>query len=255
MQNYEAVSEELHKNKYWKHVSDFRFASHDALCSLVIQEAPKAALHLPIAFSKAGDHFGLFAVQGLETGTNYLVDSAGNWQGDYIPMVYRHYPFALASSEDKQVLCIDRESGLINEKEGHTFFDEEVNPSHHIKEKLDLLSQFSANQNATKKLCAMLEEANLLEPWPISVKNEDKEIKVNGLFRVNEVKFNTLEANSLKELRDNGALPLIFCQLLSMQNLARLLRWGQPSGLISKMPDELSLDFQNDGGNINFEGL
>lgn len=224
MPNYEVVSQDVHKNLRWNPINDYTFAARDALSPLVMQEAPMAALHLPIAFTKTGEHFGLFAVQGLEAGSNYLVDAAGQWLAAYIPATYRAYPFALGTSEDQQqLLCIDSDSGLINSTEGYTFFDEQGAPGKQVQETLDFLSQVAANRQATQELCLLLEEFELLEPWLISVKKGDKEVPVAGLFRVNEAKFNTLEADALLNLRDKGALPLIFCQLISIQNLPRIM--------------------------------
>lgn len=253
MPNYEAVSKELHKNKYWKPVSNFRFAAQDALCSLVMQEAPKAVLHLPIAFSKAGEHFALFAVQGLKDGENHLIDAAGNWLTGYIPAAYRGYPFALANSDEQLVLCIDTDSGLINDNEGEAFFDELDEPSPRIKEILDFLSQVATNKQTTHTLCLLLAELELLEPWPITVNIEDKDVSVEGLYRISEAKFNTLDTDTLTSLRDKGALPLIFCQLLSMQNLAHIVEKTSQSSPSTALPNKL-FDLGGDG-NISFESI
>lgn len=251
MPNYVAVSKELHKNMFWKPVSNFSFAAQDALCPIVIQEAPRAALHLPIAFSKMGDHFGLFVVQGFEPGSNYLVDATGNWLAGYIPAAYRGFPFALTNAEDQQVLCFDSDSGLINDKEGNTFFDETGEPSAQIKQTLDFLSQVSQNHSVTVALCLLLEKLDLLEPWPISVKKDDEDVSVDGLFCIDEGKFNSLKVEDLVTLRDRGVLALIYCQLLSMQNLARINPGSKPG----ELPLELPFDLPNDDGNISFEGL
>lgn len=254
MPSYEVVSKESHQNRYWEPVKNFKFAAHDALCSLVMQEVPKAVLHLPIAFSKAGEHFALFVVQSLSEGDNYLIDEAGNWLAGYIPAAYRGYPFALAESEGQQFLCIDRDSGLINELEGEAFFDEFGEPSPRIKEILEFHSQVSLNKQSTHALCRLLEELGLLEPWPITVKKGEKELPVEGLFRVNETKLNTLDADMLTTLRDKGALPLIFCQLLSMQNLALIIEKGSTIDTATALPDEV-FDFAYGDGNISFDGI
>jgi len=254
MPNYEVVSKESHINSRWKSSNNYMFTAKDSLCPLVMQEVPKAALHLPISFFKTGEHFGLFAVQGLEDGVNSLIDGQGNWLAGYIPAVYRGYPFLIANAEEEQVLCIDSDSGLIGQDEGEMFFDELSEPSPKLKEIIDFLTQVYADKPATQALCLLLEEHDLIEPWPITFKRNDKDVPVEGLFRVNETKFNTLDTSALTTLRDKGALPLIFCQLLSMQNLAHINRRGLTSGSTTGVPAEL-FDLSVDDGNISFEGF
>lgn len=257
MPNYEAISKEFHFNKRWKLTNNFKFTAQDALCPLVMQELPKIALYMPIAFSKAGDHFEVFAVLGLTNGSNYLVDDDGRWLAGYIPAAYRSYPFTLAATdENKEVLCIDVESGQLSETEGNSFFDEDGEPTAKIKETLDFLTSVATNRKLTLSLCLLLEKLDLLEPWPITVTTKDGEMPVKGLSRVNEVTFNALDAETLAELRNKGALSLIFCQLISMQNLARIAELAQ-ARTVATLPDELDLDFNfgSDEGNISFEGL
>ena len=256
MPHYVAVSKELHLYKRWSASSNFKFASKDALCPLVMQEAPRAALQLPIAFSKAGDHIGLFVLQGLEAGSNYLVDNEGRWLAEYIPAAYRGYPFILATTDNNDlVLCFDMDSGLISETEGNAFFDDEGKPGTRINEALEFLSSFSANSQKTHLVCLLLEELDILEPWPINIKKGDQNVPVGGLFRVNEIKFNSLDVENFVKLRDKGALPLIFCHLLSMQNLARIAHLFKTQSTTTALPQELDFDFTDDNGNISFDGL
>lgn len=45
---------------------------------------------------------------------------------------------------------------------------------------------------------------------------------MGGLFRIDEDALNALDTEAFLQLRKMGALPLIYCQLLSIQNLQRL---------------------------------
>lgn len=131
------------------------------------------------------------------------------------------------------------------------FFDETGEPSTQIKQTLEFLSQVSQNHSVTQALCLLLEELELLVPWPISIKKDDMDVSVDGLFCVDESKFNTLKVEDLATLRDKGVLALIYCQLISMQNLARI----DPGSKPEELPLELPFDLPNDDGNISFEGL
>ncbi len=256
MPNYVAVSLELHADKRWARSSNFKFAAHDALSPLVMKEVPTAILSVPIAFSKVDDHFGLFAVQGLEPGRNNLVDASGNWLTDYIPAIYRGYPFALAETDDeKQILCVDGESPLIADTGEHRFFNDNGEPTTQIKETLEFLSEVAGFRLLTHTLCLLLEELDLLEPWLINIKKGEEEVPLEGLYRVNETKFNNVDIETLAKLRDKRALPLIFSQLLSMQNLARVAKLGASQGNGADLPKELEFDYADNDGNISFAGL
>ncbi|MBW2187512.1 MAG: SapC family protein [Deltaproteobacteria bacterium] len=45
-----------------------------------------------------------------------------------------------------------------------------------------------------------------------------------GFFRIVEQALNTLGKDDYEEVRQAGVLPLIYCQLLSMQHLQALVR-------------------------------
>lgn len=254
MPNYEVLTKELHHTKHWIPNSNYLFAARDALCSLTLLEVPSAAVYLPIAFSKVGDHFELFVIQGLQFGRNYLVDDAGNWLAGYIPAPYRVHPFALAKSADDQLLlCID--SSSLSDTEGKSLFNADGAPSEDVEMSLDFLGQVEKSRVATTAMCALLEEMDLLTPWPIATKVDGEDAKIDGLFHIDEAKFNALEAEKLLALRDRGVLPLIYSQLLSTQNLPRIANRAPLYGVAPKVPEELTFDFSKDTGSINFDTL
>lgn len=258
MPKYQVVSKDAHKNLRWKPTNNFKFTAKDHLCSLVLEEAPRAALHVPIAFSRTGEHFGLFVLQGLEQETNYFVSSTGEWLAGYIPAAYRGYPFALTDSGNgQQVLCIDSNSDSLSETAGSTFFEDDGEPSAQIQEIMTFLSHIYRNHLSTQALCAFLQEKDLFEPWPIVVKKDEEEVTVEGVFRINEAKFNELDAATLIQLRDKGALPLIYCQLISMQNYSTLAALAPSSRVKASpaTPSEISFDVGSTFGNLSFNDL
>jgi hypothetical protein len=254
MSNYEAISKSLHKGKYWKPFSNYEFAAQDSVCPIVALEVPKAVLHLPIAFTKLEDRLELCAVLGFGAGNSCVVDSAGQWLAGYIPAFYRGDPFALATTqEDKQTLCIKTDS--ISDYEGEEIFDDMGEPSDQIQKIIDFLSGIARNAEATHAICKVLEKLDLLEPWPIIIRNGESEKTIEGLIRINEEKFNSLTADAFLDLREEGALSLIFLQLLSMQNLHKITQLVKSDETQAVLPEELPFDFSGDHGNISFDGL
>jgi len=251
------ISREKHANKRWKRYTSYDFAATDAVAPLVAQELPRACLSLPIGFVKAGDGFQLVAVQGLVPGKNLWVRPDGRWAGPYVPAAYRGYPFVLANTEDgKRVLCVREDSGLISAVEGEPVFDAEGNPAKPVQDVLNFLDQVSGNAKVTARQCALLAEHDLIQPWNVQLKTGSGEQPVQGLFRVDEAALNALPPESFEALRKGGVLPLVYCQLLSMQHLQVLGKLANDHAEAKKLLEpetgDLDLEFLHDDGNIRF---
>lgn len=223
MPNYIPVSKETHASKRWKRIDNYSFAAKDAVAPLVAQELPRALMHLPIGFIEQEEQFVPVAILGLQPGQNLFVASDGRWLNGYTPAVYRGYPFQLADTEDGQrVLVINEDSGIGNKTEGEPFFDEEGNPSQELKGVLDFLNQVHANRELTQHICKVLAEHLLIKPWPINVQGTEGERKIEGLYCIDEAAMNALPPEAFEALRQAGALPIAYCQLLSMQHIQKL---------------------------------
>ncbi|MGG7055789.1 SapC family protein [Nitrosomonas sp. ANs5] len=261
MPNYQVVSKTHHTTKRWQRFASYQFAASDAVASLVVKELPSAVMHLPIGFIAADQTFSLVAMQGLAPGKNLLVAPDGRWLAGYVPAAYRSFPFALANTENgQQVLCIDEESGLLSDAEGELFFNDDGTPSKSVADVLNFLEHVQANREATVRICAVLQKHDLIQPWPIKVKTESGERNIEGLHRIDEAALNALPEEAFAELRKTGALPVAYCQLLSMQHLAKLGKLAQAHAQAQTAPaaapnGELDLEFLKNDGNISFGNI
>lgn len=239
----------------WRRPANYRFAAIDTVCPLMAHELPKAVLSLPVSFMRSNEKFRLFALQGLTSNQNLFVDDNGKWLGNYVPGVYRAYPFLLANAgSGSGILCVHEESDLIGEKVGkETFFEEDGKLSKSVEEIMNFLVELHEFRDATDRICSVLDHYGLIEPWPINIRRVSGDESISGFYRINESALNQLAPQGLQELRDCGALVTAYCQIISMQNLsnlARLLQSKQRSPAI--LPKELNLDFLNSTGNISF---
>ncbi len=230
---------------------------------LSLAELPKAAMSLPIGFIKQEDNYLPAAILNLQPGKNLLVATNGNWLGPYIPAAFRAFPFVLATTENGQkVLCIDEDSGLVNdEAEGEPFFDEEGNPSKAIQDVLAFMTQQDKSRQATASSCAMLAKHELIQPWPINLQTDSGMQEIAGIFRIDEEKLNRIPAEALSEVRDSGGLTIAYCQLLSIQHLSLL---GELARAHAKAVNasqnivkngELDIEFLKKTDSISFSGF
>ncbi len=229
--------------KQWQRVTNYTHAANDTICPLVVQELPKVQLSLPIAFAYINEQPTLVAVQGIKPNKNILVDNSGKWIGKDIPAAYRGYPFLLANTEDgQQVLCFDEESGLLTEKDDEAFFGEDGEVAEAVKGVMTFLTNVQNNRTSTLNICTVLHDNNLIQPWPIKLKTDDGEVPVEGLFRIDEAALNALDKDVFEDIRQAGALPLIYCQLLSMQHLPALANLAAQVDKVEQQQTDVVLD-------------
>lgn len=261
MANLQAISKTQYSDKKWQRFPDYGFTAKDAVCPLIAQEIPKAMANMTIAFLCLEDNYSLVAVQGLNADTNLYVDAKGKWLGKYIPACYRSYPFMLAANaadEGKLVLCIDEDSGLVNDDHAEeVFFGENGELSDSVQAVLKFLTELQSGRQATSRICDVLQEYNLLKPWGLQIQLEKSAHKVEGLFCIDEVALNELSDEDFITLRQAHALPIIYSQLLSMQHIAVLANATQARTKLSGQAQagELNFDAIGEDGNISFDNL
>jgi hypothetical protein len=218
------VTRQEHANKRWSRRTSFTFAANDAVTLLMASEVASAVHSLPIAFIKQGEEYKLVLVMGLEPGQNLLVSSTGKWASDYIPLSYKTGPFRMGSDENgNSLLCVDEATGLVSDgNDGERFFEDDGEPSESVNAVLALLAQIDSSRKVTDNICAIFAKHGLIEPWVITLDNDEQDQTVQGLYRVNEAALNALSNEDFLEVRRSGALSLVYCQLISMQNLKKL---------------------------------
>ena len=225
MSQFTAVTIEQFGNKAWKRNTNYAFAAQANILPVVAIELTKVASAMPLGFVQTENSFQLVVITSWQPGTNFFVSHNGFWIGEYLPAILCGYPFRLIKPQDREecILCIDEESGLvIEEGQGEPFYDSTGAPSQSVKDMLGFLAQVEQSRVATQAAVDALQEANLMQPWPISVQNGDNAVTSEGLFRVDETALNALPDEVFLTLRNTGALTVAYAQLLSMNQLSVL---------------------------------
>ncbi len=236
MPEFAAITPERHAKKVWKRVTDYAFVAEDTGIPLVGAELSKAALAMPIGFMKIDAGYQLFAMTSLQPGTNLYVAPDGMWLAGYIPAALRGYPFRLLKPEnaEKSILCINEASGLVveSEEDGNAFFNDQDQPTQAIKDILNFLIEVEASRALTQRAVNALADAGLITPWEINLKQGEKVMPVEGLFRIDEAALNKIDDEDFLAVRKAGGLALAYAQLLSMNQLTVLERLGKLRGQI-----------------------
>jgi SapC len=230
MPQFTAVSRERHAGKAWQRYTSYAFTARDAVLPLVVSELTQAVMTMPVAFVKQDGRYVLMAVLSLTPGRNLFVAPDGRWLGEYVPAVLRSYPFRLLRPEgaEESILCVDEHSGLVGDAgQGEAFFDADGGLADTLKRTLDFLSHLERSRAATEMAVAALAEAGVIESWPLTLKNSGAAVPVIGLHRIAENRFNALDDEAVLKLRRAGALPIVYMQLLSMQQTPVLTRLAE----------------------------
>ena len=190
------------------------------------------ARHYPIVFTSgdAGKSFAAVAVLGLNAGEN-LFYADGAWaSGAYVPAYARRYPFCMARvnvnkvEQKDRLICVEKSS---LDENGEPMFDSSGQPSEKWKGVERLLSEYEADLERMREMCAVLADYGLLEPFSMqaTMKKEKggAKMQLTGMHRVAEKNLENLNTAQLKNLMRNGYLARLYLHLISLENFARLL--------------------------------
>jgi|SRR6185503_2829856 len=209
------------------------FVQRSNAIPLSYTEMQPAAREYPIVFasSDGAKTFAAVAVLGIADGENLLFKD-GAWAPNvYVPAYARRYPFCMAKvSIDKapqkdRLICIEK--AFVDEQRGAPLFDAKGKPSERWGEIERLLSEYEADLERSREMCALLADYGLLEAFTMQATLAKEKgggaMHVTGMHRVNEKNLENLNAAQLKNLVRKGVLARIYLHLLSLENFARLL--------------------------------
>lgn len=191
------------------------------------------AREYPIVFSSGdgGKTFAAVAVLGITAGEN-LFHSDNGWERNvYVPAYARRYPFCMAKvtldkvEQKNRLICVEK--SVLDEDAGEALFDAGGKPTERWTQLERLLTEYEADLERGRDMCALLSDYGLLEPFSMQATlNKDKgggAMQLTGMHRVAEKNLETLNAAQLKNLMRKGVLARIYMHLLSLENFARLL--------------------------------
>jgi hypothetical protein len=261
MAEYQAVTQSEHGHKTWEPLTNFKAFAGERTAPLVAAEFAKACVALPIAWVDNEGVFDPIALLGLQANENLLINAQGKWIEGYLPAHYRTQPFRLIQTGDEQLTLGVREDIdlVMNSVSGNLFFNEEGQLSKELNELVGLLQKVESNRKATALASIALNESGLLEPWSLAPKVYGEPKKLGGLYRVSQTALNSVDAETLKHIRDTGALAMAYCQQISEPLVQRLERLheqrSQAKTKRSAHPaDQQSFGLGDDEG-ISFGGM
>jgi hypothetical protein len=241
MVNVVPVDRKRHGSKGWRRLPDFGFVADEFVVSLSGSEFPQALPAMPIGFVEQAGTYAPVGLVAVKKGSNVFVGPGGQWLGNYVPFVLRSYPFSLIHQKgsDQKVLAVDEDSGLVVDEvaEGvEAFFEADGSPSSTTKTVAEYLHILDRDQEMTRRAVSALAEANLIEPWSLTVPIGNENVTVSGLHRVNEPALQALDDAAFLKLRKTGSLAVAYGQLFSMAQVSVLTKLSMIQQQMAKGP-------------------
>lgn len=225
-----ALDKEVHKGLGIPSGTSHAFAKSLNGISVLAAEFFRAAWDYPLVFVQPdnSDSFSVIAVTSLVDNDNLFIDRNGEWNSDaYIPAFVRCWPFygvpltGDPAREGEVLICVD---GSALTPEGEPLFDTAGNATARLNAAQQLIAQFDAERVVTEQLCHNVKRLELLEPFEaLALPKTGKEMRLGGMFRVDETKLNALPPEEIKQLMMRGELSRIYAHLMSLENFQALL--------------------------------
>ncbi len=205
------------------------FARKMHWCPTTVTEMMAAGLSYPLVFS--GDEKRPIAVMGLRDGHNVFFNDSGLVNAeDYVPGFFRRYPFALATGpkEEEKIVCIDTGSPLVTSDNPDLPLYDGTEPSQYLQDSVKFLQAYDADWRRTKQFVEMMKELDLFELKSVNYRGPDDgpdgpSSKLADYFAITPEKMAKLSAAKLAELRDNGALQVIYAHQMSLINWQKVI--------------------------------
>jgi len=189
---------------------------------VVISEFPALAVHYPILFSRQAETGRFFAgaVMGFYPGENLFFPSPRG-QHIYLPLSLQREPFFISGDN----LAVDLEHPLVDREDGEPLFDEDREPTAHLKSVQSALTQLKFGIEATDTFISSLLELKLVEPIDISLSfdNGDR-CRLEGLYTVSNDRLQDLSDGQVLDLFRQGYLQLAYSMIGSLKQLSLLTR-------------------------------
>jgi hypothetical protein len=184
----------------------------------------------PIVFTSGdgGKTFAAVAVLGVTAGENLFYQDGAWTLKAYVPAYARRYPFCMArvrvnqAERKDRLICVDKPR---LDDAGEALFGADGKPTEKWGTLERLLSEYEADLERSREMCAVLADYGVLEPFTMQAKPKDgaAATQMTGMHRVSEKKLEELNAAQLKNLLRKGLMARVYMHLLSLHNFGRLM--------------------------------
>lgn len=222
------MTAERHGKKSLGQRANYKFTAGFEAVPLNVTEFGWAMKSYPIVFS--GDETVVpLAVLGFRDDENLFVDSKGNWaKHHYVPAFIRRYPFALAPTDDDNlILCVDETADTLVDGGKRPLFDN-GRPSEMTTAVLEFCQAYEGQFQHSRAFAKDLNDRKLLiENGAEATLKSGKKLALGGFRVIDQSQFDALSDDVFAEWRRRGWLSAVYCHLFSLTNWHTLFERAQ----------------------------
>jgi hypothetical protein len=170
------------------------------------------------------------AMFGFQDEENLFLEG-DRWSASYIPLMMRRGPFMIgfqggdpgSGTDRSMVITIDMDNPRVGAS-GELLFEPFGGNSAYTDQIASVLQEIDSGQPAIEELSRSLLEHDLVEPFSLEVKLDNrKQYRLEGFQTVNEEKLAALSGDVLVDFSRRGVLHAAYMLLASMANIPRLI--------------------------------
>jgi hypothetical protein len=233
-ENAVVLDSKIHGDHKTLPINDYSYARNALSIPLSVSEIGQASREFPIVFAASGKLVPI-AQMGFQADGNIYIDHDGKWTAKYIPAHIRRFPFVFGENTTAGQYTIMVDANSISTKgEGERLFDNGNIPDGGIVDRArTFLSEFQRELNQTENLLKPLQDADILVPRTITIREGDKVIgHVRDLRVVDREKLAALDDATLAGWVRSGLMGVILAHLQSLDN------WNNQQGLTDAKASE-----------------
>lgn len=255
MSEYKLIERNLGVVQSWFPPKNYRFAQGNTYAPISLEELGRVASSFIIVFKKESTTYSCVALLGSRVHGNSYLDSGYNWTSNYIPFIFRAFPFrigSIPSTPDNKYLCIHKEHYYDRSRDGYICcVDEDGNLDPLIQQTFNLLLLNEQGHLKVNSIVNELDRSGLLVPASSLDVLSGIEGEFEGDFYVvDEQALDNLPDDIALNLCRNGGMKVACMQLVSLNNFNEL-----KEKFIIRKDDKDVEDLIGFGANDNIESF
>ena len=228
MANPAPLDPAVHTGLRVRNAPDLSMTEGQQVLAVPVHEFSQVAIDCPIVFIKTSDNgqFQPVILLGLAQNENLMLQD-GTWLGNYYPGALRLSPFKLIrldSQSDRVTVGIDTDSKLVNDSEGEALFDGAGELTEFMQNKREQLENYFQHGQITQTFVSLLAEKNLLVSQSLTMDIDGVQVRVDGIFLVDEKKLRELSDEDVLDMNRRGFMQAVYAHLISLRQASRLAR-------------------------------
>lgn len=192
---------------------------------LVVSEFRRAIADFPLILAKNSEtgRFSPFALMGLGPEENLFWDGK-RLDTAYVPLNLRRLPFFVGIDEGRNAVCVDLESPMIGESGPEGLIEGDGSDTAYFAEIQKILHELLTFKPRTDQFIKAMADRDLIAELRVDiVLKSGAPLVINGLYGLDEDRFQRLGDADIADLRRTGDLELAYAMMFSTARIQSLI--------------------------------